>query len=156
MKKFAAFIGISLLVLFAFAQNAPTLEETIAALEGGITNIPLDAAIANIEGWEEQLSGSEDPAVQSIADQLGQLREALSAEMIDGAEVGALLTSLGVETAAVGQEVGEDQLVELGNLLSEAGAMLTGDDMGVMTGGDMDDGMGEMTGGDMEEGSNGE
>lgn len=83
--------------------------------------------------------------MQSIADQLGQLREALSAETIDGAEVGALLTSLGAETAAVGQDAGEDQLVELGNLLSEAGAMLTGDDMGAMTGGEM----GVMTGGDM-------
>lgn len=144
MKKFAAFLGISLLTLFAFAQTAPTVEETIAALEGGLTSIPLEAAIANIEGWEEQLSGSDDAAVQSIADQLGQLREALSADEIDGAEVGGLLTSLGTETAAAGEGAGDDQLVQLGDLLAQAGASLTG---GGMTGGDMTGGT--MTGGGM-------
>lgn len=54
-------------------------------LEEGITSVPVDAAIANIEGWEAELAASDNAALQGIAEQFGQLREALSVDSIDGA-----------------------------------------------------------------------
>lgn len=48
MKRFEL-IGLSLVALVAFVQSAaPSVEETSAALEGGVTNIPLEAALATI------------------------------------------------------------------------------------------------------------
>lgn len=52
-------------------------------------------------------------------------------------EVSGLPTSLGADTVAAGEGAGDDQLVQLGDLLSEAGAMLMGGSMagGMMSGG---------------------
>ena len=133
--------------VFAVAQtDTPTVDETISALEMGLTEIPLDAALANIEGWQTTLEGSDDAAVQELGAQLGELATALQADTIDGAEVGGLLTSLGEGTTAAA--AGDAGLESLGNLLTEAGGSLTGSSGG-MTGG-MSGGMtGGMSGGGM-------
>ena len=148
MKKFVLFAILALSAVFALAQSdAPTVQGTIDTLKGGLTAIPVDAAVANIEGWEAQLGGSSDPAVQSIASQLGELKTALQADSIDGAQVGSLLVSLGQGTTAAAG--GDSGLTELGNLLTQAGGSLTGDTMsgGMMSGGMMSGGM--MSGGGM-------
>lgn len=133
MKRFALLLVAALVALVAFAQSeAPTVEETISALEGGITNIPLDAALANIEGWQTTLEASDDTAVQALGAQLGALATALQAESIDGQEVGDLLTSLGGGTLDVAG--GDAQLESLGNLLTDVGGSLTSESGG-MTGG---------------------
>ena len=117
--------------LTAFAQTeTPTVKDTISALESGVTNLPLDAALANIEGWQTTLSGSDDTAVQALGAQLGELATALQAETIDAAEVSGLLTSLGEGMVAAAG--GDAQLESLGNLLTQAGGSLMG---GGMTGG---------------------
>ena len=142
MKKLA-FIVLSLATLIAFAQaTTPTVEETNAALEGGVTNIPLDAALANIEGWQETLEASDDTALQAIGAQLGELATALQADTIDGEEVSGLLSSLGESTTAAAEGAGDDQLAELGALLTQTGSSLMGDGMsgGMMTGGMMSGG----------------
>ena len=135
MKKFALLLVAALLTLVAFAQTeTPTVDETIAALEGGVTSIPLDAALANIEGWQATLEASDDTAVQALGAQLGELATALQAETIDAAEVSGLLTSLGEGTVAAA--AGDAQLESLGNLLMQAGSSLMGGGMsGGMTGG---------------------
>ena len=133
MKKFALLLVAALVTLVAFAQTeTPTVDETIAALEGGVTNLPLDAALANIEGWQATLEASDDTAVQALGAQLGELATALQAETIDGAEVSGLLTSLGEGTVAAA--AGDAQLESLGNLLTQAGGSLMGSSGG-MTGG---------------------
>ena len=153
MKKFALFAVLALSAVFALAQSdAPTVDETIAALQGGLTSIPVDAAVANIEGWETQLSGSDNPALQNIGSQLGELSTALQADTIDSNAVGQLLCNIGDETTAV---AGDDaQLAELGNLLTQAGVSVMGGSGGMdtMSGGMMSGGMmsgGMMSGGGM-------
>lgn len=47
------------------SNTTPTVEGTTSALEGGVTNIPLDTALANIEGWQTTLAASDDPAAPS-------------------------------------------------------------------------------------------
>lgn len=142
MKKLA-FIVLSLATLIAFAQaTTPTVEETNAALEGGVTNIPLDAALANIEGWQTTLEASDDTALQAIGAQLGELATALQADTIDGQEVSGLLSSLGESTTAAAEGADDDQLANLGALLTQTGSSLMGGGMsgGMMTGGMMSGG----------------
>ena len=136
VKKYALFSVLALSAFFAFAQSdVPTVDGTIAALQGGLTAVPLDAAVANIEGWEAQLSGSPDSTLQTIAIQLGELKEALQADTINGTAVGQLLRSLGEGTVEAAS--GNAQLTDLGNLLVEAGTGLMGGGAsgGVMSGG---------------------
>ena len=104
------------------SNDTPTVDGTVSALEGGVTSLPLGAAVANIEGWQTKLEGSDDPAVQALSAQLGELSAALQTQPIDPAEVGRLLTSLGEGTASVAG--GDAQLTSLGNLLKRAGSSL--------------------------------
>ena len=137
MKKFALLLAAP--VLLGAAQSAaPTVLDTITTLEGGLTNIPLEAAVANIEGWQSTLGASNETTLQNLGVQLGELSEALQAETIDGEEVSRLLVSLGEGTSAVA--AGDEELARLGTLLSEAGGSLMGSGMsggisGGMTGG---------------------
>ena len=121
--------------LFAAAQTAtPSAEETLGLLENGLTSAPLDAALTNIGNWQVTLEGTDDPALQALGGQLGELATALEAEPIDGQEVGGLLTSLGQGTITAAEAAGDEQLATLGGVLEDAGSSLTGGSSG-MTGG---------------------
>lgn len=144
IKKLALLLAApALLVVFA-QEAAPTVLGTITTLEEGLTNIPLGAAVANIEGWQSTLQTSNETALQNLSVQLGELSEALQAETIDGEEVSRLLVSLGEGTSAVA--AGDEELARLGTLLSEAGGSLMG---GGMTGGISGGMTGGMSGGGM-------
>ena len=104
------------------SNDTPTVEGTISALESGVTNIPLDAALANIQGWQTTLEASDDTTLQALAAQLGELATVLQAETIDLAEVSSLLSSLGEGTTAAAG--GDAQLTNLGSLLTQVGGSL--------------------------------
>ena len=143
MKKLALFSVLGLFFVFALAQSdAPTVDETISALQGGLTSVPIDAAVANIEGWQSQLEGSDDPIVQGIVTSLGELSTALQADTVNSTEVGNLLTSLGADTISAAEDAGDGQLTNLGNLLLEAGTSLVSGAVsgGMMSGGSMSGG----------------
>ena len=143
MKKLALLCVLTLSAVFALAQSdAPTVEGTISALKGGLTSLPVDAAVANIEGWQNTLEGSDDPVVQGIVTKLGQLSTALQADTIQDAKISNLLTGLGADTLATAKSAGNDQLTQLGNLLLNAGTSLVN---GATSGGIMSGGM--MSGG---------
>ncbi len=126
MKRFAVVMLVALAALFVYAQSdAPTLDETISTLQDGVTNIPLDAALANIEGWRQTLESSDDAAQQIVGSQLGDLASALQTKPIDEREVGSLLVSLGKSTVILGEDAGNDQLTALGDLLTQAGSSLS-------------------------------
>lgn len=126
MKRFALVLAAALLALIAFAQSeGPSLEETISTLQEGVTNIPLEAALANIEGWRDVLEPSDDTAQRIVGSQLGDLATALQTDPIDPREVGSLLISVGKSVIIVGEDAGEDQLVALGDLLTQAGTSLS-------------------------------
>ncbi|MDX1420595.1 MAG: hypothetical protein R3181_11560 [Rubricoccaceae bacterium] len=99
---------------------------TISALQGGITALPMNAAIDNINGWIAQLEGADFDGSDEMVEELTELRDELQASPIDGAEVAESLTELGRMTSEVGADVGNADLEQLGNLLSTAGNQLSG------------------------------
>lgn len=105
------------------ASNQADIDTTIAALESGITEIPVEQAIAVLESWQQQLRGLD------IADDLGELKDALRKGKSADA-IANLLTSLGEDTLGeltieTSDEVGV-KIRQLADLLSQAGADLRG------------------------------
>ncbi len=98
---------------------------TISALEAGVYDMSIDAAVANIDGWIARMEGNPDLA--NITSNLEELRMELMAPQLDGPRVGELMMELGDQTmaAAEGSAMAE-QLNELGDMLSQAGQQLTG------------------------------
>ena len=99
------------------------LDATISALQGGLTSIPPEAAVSNIESWQGQLQ----EAAPEIANLLGELKTALMTGSVTPESLSELLTDLGVETATVGESAGGEagaKVEELGAMLSQAGASL--------------------------------
>lgn len=105
------------------ASTQADIDSTIAALESGITTIPVEQATSVLESWQQQLQGL------AIADDLGELKDALrkgkSAEAIAN-----LLTSLGEDTLGelsieTSSEVAA-KIRQLADLLSQAGTALRG------------------------------
>lgn len=148
MNKFALLLLAALVAFAVYAQPStpqaylPTVEGTLVALEDGITNLPLNIALANIKGWQTTLGAFDNPALQELDGLLGDLAVELQAETINPAEVGNLLVSLGEGTSAAAGGAGDEQLAELGTLLAQAGDSLMNSGMsGGMTGGMSDGGM---------------
>ena len=98
----------------------PSVEGTIAALEGGLENLESDAAIENIQGWQQRLSSLDDPDLEPIITSLEQLATALNA---GSPEAPNILGRLGEQTTQLAQGVEGAQgemLARLGELLSQA------------------------------------
>lgn len=94
---------------------------TIAALEQGITAIPVEQAISLLESWQQQLQGL------AIADDLGELQKALRKEKSADA-IANILVDLGEDTAEeLAIETSEDvaaKIRQLATLLTQAGNAL--------------------------------
>lgn len=99
------------------------IDATIAAIESGVTAVPVEQAIAVLESWQHQLQGL------AIADDIGELKDALrkgkSAEAIANA-----LTRLGEDTLGELSIETSDAVAakirQLADLLSQAGMDLRG------------------------------
>lgn len=97
------------------------IDATIAALEGGITTIPVEQAMSVLEAWQQDLQGL------AIADDLGELKDALRKEKSADA-IANLLTRLGGDTSSeltidTSEEVAA-KIRQLASLLTQAGAEL--------------------------------
>ena len=105
-------------------------DPTISALEGGIAQLAIGQALAEIETWERKLEDTGDPELQAIAGNLGALRGLLTADDIDVSATGPLLTTLGeqVQGVASGEPGAQvtDKLRRLGELLASEGRSLSG------------------------------
>ena len=111
------------------APAGADLGATIEALQGDVTSMDPGAAVDNINAWQAELEASGDEALQGIASDLGELKNQLSQMPPNGSEVGATMTRLGEQTtqAAANADAGvAEQLNQLGSLLSDAGAQLSG------------------------------
>ncbi len=105
------------------AQTAD-LNSTISALQGGLTSLPPEAALANIESWQEQLKG----AAPEVASALGELKTALSSGNASGQSIAQVLKKLGTQTSDAGKSAGGDagsQLQQLGQMLTQAASSLS-------------------------------
>ena len=70
------------------------LAQTLQALSGGLTGVPAEAAVSNVQGWQATLGGV--PAASTLVSHLKSLEEKLSGGDLAGAA--ALLPGLGAET----------------------------------------------------------
>jgi hypothetical protein len=85
-------------------ENRITSEDfdaTTAALNGGVRSLGIERAISEIDGWRRKLEASGDPGLQPVADDLGRLRELLTAEEPDVEAIGRMLVDLGDRAQAV-------------------------------------------------------
>jgi hypothetical protein len=76
-------------------------DSTTAALNEGVRSLAIQRAISEADGWQKRLEASGDPLLQPIVDNLGELKELLAAETLDGGAIGRLLVDLGDQTQAV-------------------------------------------------------
>ncbi len=124
----AAALVIGLGVAAAPAPTLPPdLQATIAAVQSGLTVLPADAAVENIDGWREALAGSPNPIAREVYQDLGSLKTELTSGSIDGEAVGRLLVSMGTHTQRLSiSATGETAagLSRLGGLLADAGFTL--------------------------------
>lgn len=98
----------------------PGLEETLAALEGGLDNLESDAALENIQGWQQRLSSLDSPALDPLVTSLEDLSTALNAGSPEAANI---LARVGEQTTQVAEGVEGAQgemLKRLGEILSQA------------------------------------
>lgn len=108
-------------------QGTSDLDTTIGALQGGLTSVNPATAVSVISNWQQQLQGSSDSTLKSIAEDLGDLKDQLTSGNLDGKAIGAVLTRLGSKTAtAAASADGQvaSKLQTLGKLLSGAGSSL--------------------------------
>ena len=99
----------------------PSVEGTISALEGGVANLPPEAALANIQGWQQRLSSLDDPDLEPLIVSLGDLATALQS----GGDAAGILTQVAQQTTEIAQGLEGAQaesLMRLGELLSQAAA----------------------------------
>ena len=117
--------------------EAAEVAATIDDVERGLTSIPLSKAVNKIDDWKRKVEETERQDLLPIAAGLGELRQSLVGEGIDGIRVGAILTRLGEQTEAAADDVPppttgdttEDlvnNLKRLGSLLRHAGGALSG------------------------------
>lgn len=115
---------VSLITTSGDLEMATTtkFETTIKAL-GDITKLKPEAAVKNIEGWEEFLSKHEVEGAKKLTTDLDKLKKLLTAEELDDTKIKALMQKLGKETAelathAKGAEA--EHVKKLGTALQEA------------------------------------
>jgi len=106
------------------------VDAIISAAESGLTSLSGTAAIAAIDPIREKLHNSGNAGLESIADDLDQLKDKLDDNPINGREVGTILSRVGpkVTTASSSPEAGAaaQRLSRLGSLLTQAGQRLSG------------------------------
>ncbi|AHJ29319.1 hypothetical protein PN465_05050 [Nodularia spumigena CS-584] len=95
------------------------IDSTISALQRDLTSIPTDQAVAIINNWQQELSGTD------LAEDLGELKEALLSG--DTSSIAEILVDLGEDTQNAAANATGDvatKVQRLGELLSQAGNSL--------------------------------
>ena len=105
--------------------GTPEVDDTISALQGGITSLSPAAAVGNIDMWHEKLSGL---GLSDIASDLGELKTALTSGNLDGKQIGAIMSRVGQKTmdsASQAPAADMPKLQQLGSMLSGVGKTLS-------------------------------
>ena len=71
---------------------------TVSALKNGLTSLPLGSAMDNTETWQQQFLQSDEPGLQDIAREIGNLQSLLSGGVLAPAAIGRSLAILGDQT----------------------------------------------------------
>ncbi len=94
------------------------------ALDKGLESLKTDAAVKQIEYWENELKDVEVSGVKGLLHDLESLKKKLQANPVDGHAVKTLLVKIGGETVRVAGRSDEkltDKLKEVGEKLETAG-----------------------------------
>jgi hypothetical protein len=107
------------------------LDVTISMLRGGVANLTMEQALAEIDGWQLRLRESGDPELLPAAENLSRLSALLAAQDTDAWEVGELLKDLGGQAqhladGGVASAALADKLKRLGGLLASEGDSVSG------------------------------
>ena len=96
----------------------------INALEKGLESLKTDAAVKQIEYWENELKSVEVAGVKGLSHDLESLKKKLQADEVDGQAVKALLAKIGGETARIAGRTDDKtqaKLKEVGEKLEASG-----------------------------------
>ena len=102
---------------------APTIKAFTDGLKEAATKTTVTHGIKNIETWEERLAEADFRGAKTIHGNLGKLKGLLQADAPDAGAIGALLRTLGEETARVASHAeGKDgeKITHLAELLGQA------------------------------------
>ncbi|MEM6430998.1 MAG: hypothetical protein AAF708_17305, partial [Deinococcota bacterium] len=102
-----------------------TLEGTIAVLEAGATTIPIVVVRAIVNGWIEQLSAREDPALTPTIEGLTHLVDAFNEGDPEAATAAVL--RLSETTADLADDTDDDTNIDLLRQLAEILAEIAGE-----------------------------
>lgn len=113
------------------------LDNTLASLGGGVREMVIDRAIAEVSGWQRKLEASGEEDLVDVSRDLLRLREELDKGLeesgLDAGAVGELLNRLGSKVQALADKRGtsagpgvEEKLKALGGLLSNQAASVSG------------------------------
>jgi hypothetical protein len=100
-------------------------------LRGGVANLTIKQALAEIDGWQLRLRESGDPELLPVAENLSRLSALLAAQDTDAREVGELLKDLGGQAqhladGGIASAAFSDKLKTLGGLLASEGDSVSG------------------------------
>lgn len=91
------------------------LQATIAAAQGGLSNVPPQAGADLIAQWEQDVASLDAPELKA---DLASLRQELTSASPDLDKASQLVRSLGQATTKIGESAGSEDLKTLGRSLS--------------------------------------
>ena len=111
-------------------QHEINLDQTTAALEGGVVGLSIDTALQIVSFWHDEVLNVEEMDLGDVAAGLAELRDLLAAGALDGAAIGDVMIRLGEATQVAAQEAADERMTptleRLATLLSRAGNWLSG------------------------------
>ena len=114
--------------------EAVNLDQTIAALEAGVTTLAPETAVQILTMWYDTVLGESNGEgnldLSDVAEGIGEVRDLLQHDALDTALLGDALIRLGESTFVVAQLADDErltpQLEHLATLLSRGGNLLSG------------------------------
>lgn len=106
--------------------STDALDQTIGALDAGLTGIQPSTARSLIAHWQTECANAQDAKLGEVSAGLGALGDALSGDRLDGRTIGAALRSLSESTlaSASGDARLQPRLIRLSALLARGARML--------------------------------
>jgi hypothetical protein len=110
------------------AEQSHFLDETYQLLNRGPEALDAGLGMNAINHWEKILNASDKPGLAKVRQELGHLKELLTAEKRDNHAIGEVLATLGDETKKIGEGTitgYSTPLIALGELLVKMGSWFT-------------------------------
>lgn len=103
------------------------IQDLVKLLQGDLSKIDVDEAIATIDHYQSTLQKSEDKGLEKIANELKELKKHLKNNQGDTTKLAEVLTQLGEETNSFAADLEKEEksnVQKLGKALTKAGQSL--------------------------------